>query len=478
MHQAHQKGDVGQPAQPSQSSRKGKKAWRKNIDLSSTEAFLEEQRDPLQQTSSDALFVDDRTGQETLLARQARTKKPLKSLEILQQAKAFGHPALAPAKTQKASKDANKANWIEKKLEDKLRRIAGRQKPGTVVEGDQRGAGERSDEVVKKTLGGVYDVWGAPSATSSPSSSAKGKAKATSSTDNDTAADEWMSPLVAKPTVQPPKTFRDDGFSNLTRQVPAVDLPHPGASYNPDLESHEALIMEAYEIEKRLEDQEQMDRTERDAWKQRLEDIVAREEALRAEKDDEIKRYRGMDIDVPGSEDDGEDDDEGGDEEGGSDVDEDDGSKSEPKRKTRQQRARARRAKMQQVEAQRRKYMRMQAAAIRGLPAEKRREAKLAAAREQAAEARRLQKEAVLASKGLSGQKVGRHTVPESKVDVQVGDELSESLRTLSQEGNLFRDRFVKMQARALVEPRSKKAPKARKFKLKQFETHDYKRFT
>jgi nucleolar protein 53 len=33
--------------------------------------------------------------------------------------------------------------------------------------------------------------------------------------------------------------------------------------------------------------------------------------------------------------------------------------------------------------------------------------------------------------KGLGGQKLGKHKVPEGKVDVQLGEELSENLRTL-----------------------------------------------
>jgi nucleolar protein 53 len=50
--------------------------------------------------------------------------------------------------------------------------------------------------------------------------------------------------------------------------------------------------------------------------------------------------------------------------------------------------------------------------------------------------------------------KLGKHTVPTERLDVQLGEELSESLRELQPEGSLFRDRFVSMQQRALIEPR------------------------
>lgn len=74
---------------------------------------------------------------------------------------------------------------------------------------------------------------------------------------------------------------------------------------------------------------------------------------------------------------------------------------------------------------------------------------------------------------GLSGQRLGKHKVPDKDVDVQLGEDLSESLRALKvrssrnlacnfwsfclnlqPEGNLFRDRFQSLQQRALVEPR------------------------
>ena len=44
---------------------------------------------------------------------------------------------------------------------------------------------------------------------------------------------------------------------------------------------------------------------------------------------------------------------------------------------------------------------------------------------------RRAKREALLAQSGLAGQKLGKHVVREGEVDVQLGEELSESLRGL-----------------------------------------------
>lgn len=53
------------------------------------------------------------------------------------------------------------------------------------------------------------------------------------------------------------------------------------------------------------------------------------------------------------------------------------------------------------------------------------------AARVKAAAERRAKQEARLALNGLAGQKIGKHVVREGEVDVQLGEELSESLRGL-----------------------------------------------
>lgn len=37
--------------------------------------------------------------------------------------------------------------------------------------------------------------------------------------------------------------------------VPAIVFPHPGASYNPPVQAHEELLMEAYKVEQRRQDE-------------------------------------------------------------------------------------------------------------------------------------------------------------------------------------------------------------------------------
>ena len=89
--------------------------------------------------------------------------------------------------------------------------------------------------------------------------------------------------------------------------------------------------------------------------------------------------------------------------------------------------------------------------------------------------AERLLEQAEALRKGLAGRRWGKYKVPEERIDVQLGEDLRPSLRELkvrspdiariakwggaddldSQvEGNLFKDRFLSMQNRALIEPR------------------------
>jgi nucleolar protein 53 len=64
-------------------------------------------------------------------------------------------------------------------------------------------------------------------------------------------------------------------------------------------------------------------------------------------------------------------------------------------------------------------------------------------------------------------------------MELQLSDEISDNLRKFKPEGNLFKDRFKALQKNQMIETRlpiSVKAAK-RKYKLKETESHDYKRF-
>ncbi|KAN0063698.1 hypothetical protein ACQY0O_003748 [Thecaphora frezii] len=464
---------VGKPAQHKQSSRKGKAAWRKNIDLTSTESHLEQMRDeqnmtvfstvdgtapstggkPLHAVQDDALFVEDRSGQETTLARRAREKKPLKSLEILSRttgAAPLQARARAGFKLDATTEGKAKSQGMSKKMKDKLRRMAGR---ADQIVGDDGPAAKEQSDAVKLAMKDLHDVW-------NQEASAKGKRKQTHD-------DEW----IEQKEIKLPKAYRQDELGSIARSLPSVSLPHPGSSYNPDLESHERLIQEAYEIEKKLEEAEQADDQTAHDWARRMREAAHREAEL--ERIEGQKRYKGMEVDLPGEDDDEEaeasQDEEG---EGQSAT-----ATAKPQRKTKKQRAKAQKAAEQAALAKARKQARLEKGVISELPKLRKQYEAAARARAAAAEERRLAKQQRLRAKGVEGLKLGKHRVPSEKVDVQVGEELSENLRTLRPEGSLLRDRYTMLQKRAMIEPRRKVKPTKPKMAKKLVETYAYKRF-
>ncbi|KAG9310110.1 hypothetical protein JVU11DRAFT_9722 [Chiua virens] len=147
-----------------------------------------------------------------------------------------------------------------------------------------------------------------------------------------------------------------------------------------------------------------------------------------------------------------------------------------PARKTKQQRARMAKQKAEKhalAEKALRKRLLNSINQAKGLRSDL---SKLADARQQARLVRQLARRLKL-RKGLAGQRLGRHRIPENEIEVQIGEDLSENLRNIKPEGNLFRDRFVSLQQRALIEPRVPVLPTRRKAKPKEYEKHAWKRF-
>ena len=61
-------------------------------------------------------------------------------------------------------------------------------------------------------------------------------------------------------------------------------------------------------------------------------------------------------------------------------------------------------------------------------------------------------------------------------MEIQLSDEISENLRKFKPEGNLFKDRFQAFQKKQMIETRFPVSTK-RRYRLKETESHDYKRF-
>ncbi|KAG5641248.1 hypothetical protein DXG03_005662 [Asterophora parasitica] len=437
------KAAAGAPSQLNQSSRKGKRAWRKNVDIQDVEAGMEEMRaeervigKTLQATKDQDLFQIDVTGDAQIRKSLPRfSTSQLSSIKILAERSAVPAVFSRPSSTT-ASKKRKPLVSNEKKT--RLLRIAKRPRKGpfnSVIDPTEFGAGSaiiELSEAVKNS--GTYDAWAPPP----PQEEIK----------------EGLE-TVQKKSVKVPALSR----VRDTIDVPAIIQPHQGTSYNPPVESHQELLLQAHGIE---------ERRIRDAEK--LAEVKEKIEAAKRDVEENNPAVAsGMKLheDIVGNEDDGES------VEGEGDLP----SKRLPPRKTQAQRKKAARLLAEKRELAERAARKRMLAAIPSAKTLRRSNARLTSVREKALMEKRTAEVDKIKQHGLAGRKLGKHKVPERAVVVQLGEDLSESLRALKPEGNLFRDRFLSLQQRALVEPRVPVLPKKHRSKIVEYEKHAWKRF-
>ncbi|KAF1993012.1 putative 60S ribosomal biogenesis protein Nop53 [Amniculicola lignicola CBS 123094] len=396
---------VSAPAQPKQPSRKGKKAWRKNVDVTEIHEGLQEVRAQIIQggviaeKTADQLFVVDTFGDKEVARKVTSRHKPLKADEILAQRSAI--PAVSSRKRLSDFEEPKpKKSRVSGKDYDKLRAIA--------YGGDQ----VQKDIVEIGTAD--HDPWAVQDVKKDPKYSFLEEKKAK------------REPATLK---RAPVSLAKDG-----KEIPALRKPEAGKSYNPLLEDWANLI-------------EREGQKEVEAEKVRLQE--AREEAEHMER-----------VIAAAEEPDTEDDNESAWEsewEGFSDVDDDSKKQKRPERKTPTQRNKIKRRKEAERLARHEAKMRArdkQALKIQDL-------IKSVAEKEKATAAAR---EVALTLKGdeassdgeevLRKKRFGKNPIPEPTLEVVLADELQDSLRRLKPEGNLLKDRFRSMIVRGKVESR------------------------
>ncbi|KAF4607840.1 hypothetical protein EYR40_000176 [Pleurotus pulmonarius] len=432
---------IGAPAQRSQASRKGKRAWRKNIDIDQVEERLEELRTeerefgkPLQKHDDSELFQIDVTGDADIRKRLPRySKAQLTSTKILSQRSAV--PAVVSRTTTSSKKQKSPLSHEDKA---RLLRMGKRMRRGpfnSVMDPTEFGNGSgllELSEAVKKS--GTYDAW------------AEGNEEEDIEMEGGFGTETVKKPKIKPPPVPHPK-------DNI--EAPAIAEPHQGTSYNPLASAYQDLLLKAHETEER--------RVNEIAKVAAVKDKMA--EARDNDDDAEnIGLPRGMKLDIPL-----EDDVEA------------QGEvlilpKKQPERKTKAQRNKAAKALAERRALAAKAARKQLLVAIDGAKTLRKSTEQSFAARQQ----ERLLKRQMLLDNlkhGLAGKRLGKHKVPEVNLDVQLGDDLSESLRALKPEGNLFKDRFISLQHRALIEPRAPVIPKKRRTKTIEYEKHAWKRF-
>ncbi|KAL1902306.1 hypothetical protein Sste5346_001282 [Sporothrix stenoceras] len=434
-------GSYSAPAQHKQPSRKGRKAWRKNVDVSEVEKGLEERNDEIikgglvKEADSTDLFQIEETGDLEVAKKLSKKTKTLKVDEILAQRSAV--PAVSGRK--RAGDNATSSKTTDGIL------TAKRQRKDYVTQKElarlkKVADGHHAETVTIKEA--TYDLWGAAP-----------PIKAIAPTYLPADKDAGYSYIPRVPGAKVPVTMKHAPISLAAngKAVPAIAKPKGDLSYNPAFEDYEnRLTLEgnkAVEAEKkRLADEEaERIRLEGVARSAAEADEAAAREAL--SQWDEDSAWEGF---QSGAE---------------TDKDNEDGTTSakRPKRKTPAQRNRANRRKEAEAKEKHEAAMRRkqeQAKNIEKLLAEDKFK------HEQAL--------ALAAAQGLSGddesddeeggddtvlrrRQLGKFHLPEKDLELMLPDELPDSLRLLKPEGNLLKDRYRSLLVRGKVEARRKR---------------------
>ncbi|KAK3383224.1 ribosome biogenesis protein Nop53/GLTSCR2 [Lasiosphaeria ovina] len=428
-------GNPNGPQQYKQPSRKGKKAWRKNVDVSDIEKGLDQVNEQIIVTGgviaekeSEDLFMLDVVGDSALPKRFPKiVSKGLRADEIIAQRSAIPAVSIRKRPENKTTEGIiaakrQRTNYIDQKELRRLKKVADGQHESTVV-----------------IIDADYDMWDTPA--------------------DDPVAVEKFSFLSKVEKAKAPKTMHEQPLTLAAngKSVPAVPKPKGAHSYNPVFTDYQDLLLE--EGTKAV-----------DAERKRLAAIDAEqakmEAAARSAAEAEAAEARANLSEWE------EDSDWDGFESGGEEL----RSKAKrPQRKTQVQRNKIKRRK----EEERRVKLE---AALKKKNAQVERIKQLA--EEVALEHQAMEVEKIEMSDDsedgneveLRRRQLGKLRLPEKDLELVLPDELQDSLRLLKPEGNLLKDRYRSMLVRGKMEAR-RHNPFKKQAKSKITEKWTYKDF-
>ncbi|EEY22233.1 60S ribosome subunit biogenesis protein NOP53 [Verticillium alfalfae VaMs.102] len=438
-------GSTEAPQQHKQPSRKGKKAWRKNVDLTEVEQGLNALNDEIirggvaaEKDSAD-LFAIDTVG-ETDPKKKQRVTKTLRADEIIAQRSAVPAVSLRKRPAPKTSDGL---------LPTKRARKTGCRPPSSRA----CAASPTARRPRHRRQPATYDVWAAPPPVEKPVV--------------ERAEDNF---IPEKEMPKPPRTLRHKPVSLAAsgKTVRAVAKPKGGHSYNPLFEDYAARLevesAKAVEVEKKRLAKEEETRLREEAIARSAAEADAAEARANLSEWDEDSAWEGFETDAEGS-----------DAEGVS-------AASKPrKRKTTVQRNRIKRRKAEEGLKKHESKIKArdeQTKRIREIASEiAERDAFVQALVAQQAEVDSSEEEDDGAGEvALRRKKLGKSKLPEGDLELVLPDELQDSLRRLRPEGNLLKDRYRSLLVRGKVESRRRiafhKAPK-----VKYSEKWSYKDF-
>ncbi|KAI1176932.1 ribosome biogenesis protein Nop53/GLTSCR2 [Nemania sp. FL0916] len=421
------------PATYSQPSRKGKKAWRKNVDITEVTKGLDELNEEIikggvvAERPSDELFILDTVGDTTIPTKFPKhTAKSLKADEII----AARNSAIAAVSVRKRAGDKTSDGAIPTKR--------ARREYVTVKELSRlRKVADGHHESTVEVTDASYDPWAVvPEPTSSETVKDKRDAKK-----------------------KAPKSFSEKSISLLASGKPMAAVPTPAGdySYNPRFEDYEARYTEecnkAVEAEKKRLEEEEIDRVKAEAAARSAAEADAAEARAELSEWDEDSEWEGF-------------------QSGGEEMRQ---TLKKQKRKTKADRNRIQRRKDEERRLKhetKTKLRKEQLERIKQIAQE-------VAEREQAltlSKAEESDSSTASNNEVLRRKQLGKLKLPEKDLELVLPDELQDSLRLLKPEGNLLKDRYRSLLIRGKMESR-RRIPFRKQAKTKITEKWSYKDF-
>ncbi|KAI1810553.1 P60-like protein [Poronia punctata] len=424
------------PATYKQPSRKGKKAWRKNVNVTEVTKGLDELNEEIirggviAERPSEELFVIDTAGDAALAKKLSRnTSKPLKADEIIA-ARNSAVPAVSMRK-RPASKTSD--GIIEPKRP--------RREYVTVKElARLRNVADGQHETTVDIVDAAYDPWAATP-----------KPLETLEIVEDKRDDKKKAP---KSLAKEPISLLANG-----KKLPAVPKPAGGYSYNPRFEDYEARYTEesnkAVEAEKKRLAEEEAKRLKAEAAARSAAEAEAAEARAELSEWEEESEWEGF-------------------QSGGEELRP---TVKKQRRKTPAERNRVKRRKDEERRLKHEAKTKLRKAQLEQI----KQIAQQVAERDQALALAKAEEESdtSLASNDevLRRKQLGKLKLPEKDLELVLPDELQDSLRLLKPEGNLLKDRYRSLLVRGKMEGRTRR-PFRKQAKTTITEKWTYKDFT
>jgi len=417
-------------------SKNKKRNWRKHVDINEIEDHLEDERlqertgGLVAEKSNDELFFLDKATDIESVSKKNASGSSKKNRQLRCEANLLPDPNIKPARIKHNVKSSQiKRLCAAKRLRHENGLITATEKKAI----DQRKEAKNESLNRRRTKNHVnratYDLWGETAKSEGLES------------------DEHYMKVTRKRLVNAPKHLTVKPSS-----LPAVEIPHKGASYNPALDDYQELITKAAGVE--------VIRAKKEMKIVRATDEMFPEKNVAPTETDYLNEMSSGLFE-------GDDGADSGDEDHPLSV-------NPPVRredkKTITQRNKEKRQRLQNEKAQKEKEARIKKHEMLQIKANKKRVAEIESQRIE-----RAAKKAALKERYKDKPKnLGRLKYEHADIEVKLQDELQGSLRLLKPEGHLMEDRFKSLQKRNIIEPR-KRAKRLRKYQLKEFEKKSHR---